>query len=66
VVGEAYGYDSSYVIEGAKKRCRQCVALSGSFSYYLRRFDKEKIIETTDEFTKHWNEQHRDIVITNT
>jgi hypothetical protein len=66
VVGEAYGYDSSYVIEGTKKRCQQCVALSGNFSYYLRLFDKQKIIETIDEFTKHWNEQHRDVIISRT
>ena len=65
VVGDAYGYDSSYVIEGTKKRCQQCVTLSGNFSYYFRLFDKLKIIETIDEFTKHWNEQHRDIIISN-
>jgi hypothetical protein len=65
VVGEVYGYDSSYVIEGTKKRCQQCVALSVNFSYYFRLFDKQKIIETIDEFTKHWNEQHRDIIISN-
>jgi hypothetical protein len=66
VVGEAYGYDSSYAIEGTKKRCQQCAALSGNFSYYLRLFDKQKIIETIDEFTKHWNEQHRDVITSNT
>lgn len=66
MVGEAYGYDSSYVIEGAKKRCQQCVALSGNFSYYLRLFDKQKIIETIDEFTKHWNKQHKDVNMSNT
>jgi hypothetical protein len=66
VVGEVYGYNSSYVIEGAKKRCQQCVALSGNFSYYFRRFDKQKIIETIDEFTKHWNEQHTNVIISNT
>lgn len=66
MVGEAYGYDSSYVIEGAKKRCQQCVVLSGNFSYYLRLFDKQKIIETIDEFTKHWNKQHKDVNMSNT
>jgi uroporphyrinogen-III decarboxylase len=66
VVGEAYGYDSSYVIEGTRKRCQQCVALSGNFSYYLRLFDKQKIIETIDEFTKHWNKQHKDVIMSNT
>ena len=55
-----------HMLEGAKKRCQQCVALSGNFSYYFRRFDKQKIIETIDEFTKHWNEQHRDVIISNT
>ena len=62
IVGEAYGYDSSYVTGGTKKRCQLCVALGSNFSYYIRLVDKRKIVETKDEFTKHWNEQHRDVI----
>lgn len=33
--------------------------LSGNFYYYIRIYDKAKIAETINNFTKHWNEDHR-------
>ena len=58
IVGEAYGYDSSYVIQGTKKYCQECVAMSGRLSYALRRYNKPKLEEIIDIFTKHLNEKH--------
>jgi uroporphyrinogen-III decarboxylase len=63
IVGEAYGYDSSYVVQGTKKNCQECIAISGNFSYVLRRCNKEKLEEIIYKFTKHWNEKHRRHVI---
>lgn len=28
IIGEAYGYDESYVIQGTKRYCQVCIALS--------------------------------------
>ncbi len=58
IVGEAYGYDSSYVIQGTKKNCQECVAMSGNFSYVLRLHNTAKLKETIQKFTRHWNEKH--------
>ena len=62
IVGEAYGYDSSYVIQRTKRNCQECTAMSGNFSYVLRRFNNHKLEEIIDKFTKHWNEKHRDAI----
>jgi hypothetical protein len=59
VLGEAYGYESSYIPSESKNRCQKCSNLSGNFSYYIRIYDKAKIAETIDNFTNHWNEDHR-------
>ena len=58
VLGEAYGFESSY-FHSESNRCQKCSNLSGNFSYYIRVYDKTKIAETIDNFTKHWNEKHR-------
>jgi len=58
IIGEAYGYDESYVIQGTKRYCQVCIALSGNFSYALRRYDSHKLEEIIERFTKHWNEKH--------
>jgi hypothetical protein len=57
VLGEAYGFESSY-FHSESNRCQKCSNLSGNFSYYIRVYDKIKIAETIDNFTKHWNEKH--------
>jgi hypothetical protein len=33
VLGEAYGYESSYIPSESKNRCQKCSNLSGNFSY---------------------------------
>jgi hypothetical protein len=43
VLGEAYGYNSSYAVAGSKNRCQMCVELSGNFSFLIRVIDKKKI-----------------------
>jgi hypothetical protein len=58
IIGEAYGYNSSYVIQGSKKNCQECVAMSGIFSYALRRYNKLKLEQIIDKFTRHWNKKH--------
>jgi hypothetical protein len=58
IVGGAYGYDSSYVIQGTKKYCQERVAMSGRLSYALRRYNKPKLEEIIDIFTENWNEKH--------
>ena len=63
IVGEAYGYDASYVIQGTEKNCQECTAISGKFSYVLRRCDNRKRKEIIDKFTKHWNEKHREVIV---
>lgn len=64
VVGEAYGYDQSYVMQGTKKTCQECTTISGHFSYVLRQHNNCKLGEIIDKFIKHWNEKHRDIIPT--
>jgi hypothetical protein len=49
VIGEAYGYDESYVIEGTKRYCQECTAISGNFSGYQE--EQEEEIKMT--FTKY-------------
>jgi hypothetical protein len=66
VVGEAYGYDQSYVIQGTKKTCQECTAISGNFSYALRRHNNLKLEEIIDKFIKHWNEKHKESLLSNT
>ena len=63
VIGEAYGYDESYVIQGTKRYCQECTAISGNFSYALRRYDSHRLEEVIDRFTKHWNEKHSEILL---
>ena len=35
IVGEAYGYDPSYVIQKLKRYCQECTAICSNFSYGL-------------------------------
>lgn len=63
VLGEAYGYDSSYIRGESKNGCQECSNLSSNFSYYIRVLDKKMIEKTIDKFTKHWNQKHRYSVV---
>jgi hypothetical protein len=64
IVGEAYGYDHSYVMQGTKKTCQECTTISGTFSYAIRRHNNIKPQQIIDKFTNHWNENHVDITST--
>jgi hypothetical protein len=64
VVGEEYGYDQSYVMQGTKKTCQECTTISGNFSYAIRRHNNIKPQQIIDKFTNHWNENHVDITST--
>jgi len=63
IVGEAYGYDESYVIQGTERYCQECTKISGNFSYMLRRCNNDKLEDIIDKFTKHWNEKHREMLL---
>jgi hypothetical protein len=63
IVGEAYGYDESYVIQGTERYCQECTNISGNFSYILRRCNNDKLEDIIDKFTKHWNEKHREMLL---
>jgi hypothetical protein len=65
IVGEAYGYDQSYAIQGTKRNCQECTAISGNFSYTLRRLNNHKLKEIIDKFIKHWNEKHKESLLSN-
>jgi hypothetical protein len=63
IIGETYGYDESYVIQGTKRYCQECIALSGNFSYALRQYKCHKLEEVIERFTKHWNEKHSEVLL---
>ena len=66
IVGEAYGYDQSYAIQGTNRNCQECTAISGNFSYALRRYNNNhKLKEIIDKFIKHWNEKHKGSSLSN-
>lgn len=65
IVGEAYGYDQSYAIQGTNRNCQECTAISGNFSYALRRYNNHKLKEIIDKFIKHWNEKHKGSSLSN-
>ena len=53
VVGEAYGYSSSYT-----KTCEQCARIANKFSLYFTMlwYKKLKLLQQT--FVRHWIESH--------
>jgi len=65
IVGEAYGYDQSYAIQGTKRNCQECTAISGNFSYALRRYNNHNLKEVIYKFIKHWNEKHKESLLPN-
>jgi hypothetical protein len=54
VVGEAYGYSSSYI-----QNCTECDEIGWKFMYYFTVRSNKKLEENKSRFVKHWNEQHR-------
>jgi len=66
VVGEAYGFSSSYV-----SRCKECNKLGWRFMFYFLIQSNSGIEKTKIKFAKHWNKKHyaikkRNKVSTNT
>ena len=53
VVGEAYGFSSSYV-----SNCKWCSKISWKFMFYFMICSYSKLEATKKEFVKHWSEKH--------
>ena len=53
VVGEAYGYSSSYLDD-----CNTCDEICQKFFYYFGTCSNKKLEENKRRFVKHWNEKH--------
>lgn len=53
IVGEAYGYSSSYI-----QSCRECDEIGWKFMYYYTINSRKKTELNRIRFVKHWNEIH--------
>ncbi|MFL6369723.1 MAG: hypothetical protein ACJ72F_02710 [Nitrososphaeraceae archaeon] len=53
VVGEAYGFSSSYV-----SNCNLCSKIAWKFMFYFMICSYSKLEETKEKFVKHWSEKH--------
>jgi hypothetical protein len=53
VVGEAYGFSSSYVFY-----CNMCSKISWKFMFYFMIHSYSKLEGTKKQFAKHWHEKH--------
>jgi hypothetical protein len=53
VVGEAYGFSSSYV-----RNCKTCSKISWKFMFYFMICSHSKLEDTKNEFVKHWSEMN--------
>jgi hypothetical protein len=53
VVGEAYGFSSSYVYD-----CKRCSKIAWKFMFYFMIHSYSKLETTKKEFVKHWSERH--------
>ena len=53
VVGEAYGFSSSYVYD-----CKRCSKIAWKFMFYFMIHSYSKLEETKNAFVKHWGEKH--------
>jgi hypothetical protein len=58
VVGEAYGFSSSYVFN-----CNMCSKISWKFMFYFMIHSYSKLEGTKKQFVKHWSEKHRHMAI---
>lgn len=61
IVGEAYGYNPSYVLYGTNNHCIKCTGFSRDFVYALKVYDLDKLSDTKQKLTDHWSEVHIDI-----
>jgi hypothetical protein len=53
VVGEAYGYSSSYL-----DNCERCSKIAWKFMFYFMIHSYSKLEDLKKEFAKHWSEKH--------
>jgi hypothetical protein len=53
VVGEAYGFSSSY-----EYSCKRCFKIGWKFMFYFMIHSYSKLERTKNEFVKHWSEKH--------
>jgi hypothetical protein len=53
VVGEAYGFSSSYI-----STCKLCSKIAWKFMFYFMVNSYSKLEGTKKEFVKHWSEKH--------
>jgi vacuolar-type H+-ATPase subunit I/STV1 len=53
VVGEAYGFSSSYIFD-----CKLCSKIAWKFMFYFMIYSYTKLEQTKKEFVKHWSEKH--------
>ena len=53
VVGEAYGFSSSYI-----STCKLCSKIGWKFMFYFMIHSYSKLEGTKKEFVKHWGEKH--------
>ena len=53
VVGEAYGFSSSYI-----HRCKECDDIGWKFMIYFTISSRKKLDLNRERFVKHWNETH--------
>jgi hypothetical protein len=57
VVGEAYGFSSSY-----KSSCKPCSRIAWKFMFYFMIHSHSKLERTKKEFVKHWSEKHSHVL----
>ena len=57
VVGEAYGFSSSYI-----SSCKRCSKIAWKFMFYFMIHAYSKLEDTKDEFVKHWGEKHHYVI----
>jgi hypothetical protein len=53
IVGEAYGFSSSY-----ESSCKRCSKIGWKFMFYFMIHSYSKLERTKKEFVKHWSEKH--------
>jgi hypothetical protein len=53
VVGEAYGFSSSYI-----HKCKECDDIGWKFMIYFTISSRNKLDLNRERFVKHWNETH--------
>jgi hypothetical protein len=53
VVGEAYGFSSSYVFD-----CERCSEIGWKFMFYFMIYSYSRLERTKKEFVAHWSQKH--------